>query len=212
MSLKIPARRRGFRLAAEVTAWTVAAVCLTGWTLATVSGRVARRDAVASFAAAQALQASSAPDTTLWSPERIQAWNDARRISGPAPLAILRIRRVGLEAPVLEGTDDWTLNRAAGHIADTAAPGAEGNSGIAAHRDGFFRSLKDVRVGDLLEIETLHGVVRYRIDRTWIVEPEDVSVLDPTPGAAVTLVTCYPFYFVGPAPQRYIVRAVRTGS
>ena len=111
--------------------------------------------------------------------------------------------------PVLEGTDDWTLNRAAGHIADTAAPGSEGNSGIAAHRDGFFRSLKDVRVGDLLELETLRGIARYRIERTWIVEPEDVSVLDPTPGAAVTLVTCYPFYFVGSAPQRYIVRAVR---
>lgn len=209
MELTAPALRRRLRLAAEVIAWTVGVVCLAGWIFATAGGRIARHEALTTFAAAQALHAAAAPDTTLWSPERIQAWNETRKIPGPAPLAILRIRRVGLEVPVLEGTDDWTLNRAAGHIADTAAPGSEGNSGIAAHRDGFFRSLKDVRVGDLLEVETLRGIARYRIERTWIVDPEDVSVLDPTPGAAVTLVTCYPFYFVGSAPQRYIVRAVR---
>jgi sortase A len=212
MASRNPAGRRGPLLAVEVTAWIAGVVCLAGWTFAIAAGNVGRHESLARFAAAQSLQLAGPPDQSLWSPERIQAWNETQKKAGPAPLAILRIRRIGLEVPILEGTDDWTLNRGAGHIADTAAPGAEGNSGIAAHRDGFFRPLKDVRAGDILEIETLRGNITYRIDRTWIVDPEDVSVLDPTPGSAVTLVTCYPFYFVGAAPQRYIVRAVRAGS
>jgi sortase A len=125
---------------------------------------------------------------------------------------VLRIPRIGLEVPVLEGTDEWTLNRGVGHIADTAIPGAEGNVGIAGHRDGFFRGLKDVRSGDILELETLQGSDIYRIERTWIVVPDDVSVLDQTSTRAVTLVTCFPFYFVGSAPERFIVRAVRTAT
>ncbi len=125
------------------------------------------------------------------------------------PLAVLRIARIRLVVPVLEGTSDVTLNRGVGHIEETAMPGTSGNSGIAGHRDGFFRSLKDVGVGDAIELETLQGKQTYRIERAWIVNPEDVSVLDPTPEQSITLVTCYPFYFVGSAPQRYIVRAVR---
>jgi sortase A len=130
----------------------------------------------------------------------------------PPPLAVLRIPRVGVEAPVLEGTDDWTLNRGVGHIEDTAAPGVDGNVGIAGHRDGFFRPLKDITPGDLLEVETRAGVAQYHVDRVWIVNPDDVSVLDPTPSPSVTLVTCYPFYYVGSAPQRFIVRAVRADA
>ena len=110
---------------------------------------------------------------------------------------------------MLEGTDDFTLNRAVGHIANTARPGSDGNSGIAGHRDGFFRGLKDITPGDAIELETLDGSEVYRVERTWIVDPEDVSVLDPTPARSLTLVTCYPFYFIGSAPRRFIVRAVR---
>jgi sortase A len=110
---------------------------------------------------------------------------------------------------VLPGTDDVTLDRAVGHIEGTAAPDAAGNVGIAGHRDGFFRGLKDITQGDLIELVTLQDTVAYRVEKTWIVDPTDVSVLDPTPGRALTLVTCYPFYFVGSAPQRFIVRAVR---
>ena len=98
---------------------------------------------------------------------------------------------------------------AVGHIEDTAAPGADGNTGIAGHRDGFFRGLKDITTGDAIELDTLNGKQIYRVERTWVVDPEDVSVLDPTPSRALTLVTCYPFYYVGPAPQRFIVRAVQ---
>ena len=197
-----------FWRAVEVVAWTAGVVCLSAWTLTVGSGHAGRREALKQFAA---LKAVGPPDMRLWSPERIRAWNDAEK-QPAAPLAILRIPRIGIEVPILEGTDDWALNRAVGHIADTAAPGADGNSGIAGHRDGFFRPLKDVNVGDVLEIETPRGSTSYRIERTWIVEPEDVSVLDPTPVRSVTLVTCYPFYFVGSAPQRFIVRAVRAAS
>jgi len=121
---------------------------------------------------------------------------------------VLRIPRIGLEVPVLEGTDDSTLDRGAGHIEDTPVPGADGNTGISGHRDGFFRGLKDVVPGDALELDLRSGTERYRIERIWIVEPDDVSVLEETPARSVTLVTCYPFYFIGSAPQRYIVRAV----
>ena len=148
----------------------------------------------------------------MWSPERVHAWRASLSREAPAPLAVMRLPRLGIEVAVLEGTDEWTLNRAVGHIEDTAAPESDGNIGIAGHRDGFFRPLKDVKVGDVMEIETVRRRDSYRVERTWIVQPEDVSVLDPTPAPAVTLVTCYPFYFVGSAPQRFIVRAVRTGT
>jgi sortase A len=113
------------------------------------------------------------------------------------------------DVTLFAGTGEVALNQGVGHIEDTAAPGTEGNSGIAGHRDGFFRGLKDIEAGDTLELETLHRKERYRVERIWVVNPDDVSVLDPTPQRALTLVTCYPFYFVGPAPRRYIVRAVR---
>jgi sortase A len=88
----------------------------------------------------------------------------------------------------------------------------DGNLGIAGHRDGFFRGLKDMTPGDLMELDTLQGTDVYRVERTWVVNPEEVSVLDPTSTPAITLVTCYPFYFVGSAPDRFIVRAVRVTS
>ena len=198
-------------IAAEWLAWTAALVCLTTVVVVSLSGRLGARRELALFAAARAesplAAATATPDLALWSPERILAWRESLRTSA-VPLAVMRIRRLGIEAPVLEGTDDWALNRGVGHIDDTAAPGDKGNSGIAGHRDGFFRALKDVATGDTIELETLHGTEHYSVERSWIVAPEDVSVLDPTPARALTLVTCYPFYFVGSAPQRFIVRAV----
>ena len=139
-------------------------------------------------------------------PERILARGTS--LDGPPRASAVLRTWIGLEAPVLEGTDDETLNRGVGHIDGTAIPGAAGNLGIAGHRDGFFRGLKDIAPGDTLELETLWGQVTYVVQTIWIVSPEDVSVLDPTPAPSLTLVTCFPFYFVGSAPQRYIVRAV----
>lgn len=124
------------------------------------------------------------------------------------PIALLRIGRVGLEVPVYADTTERNLNRGAGWVKGTAAPDDGGNIAIAAHRDGYFRVLKDVAVGDVLELESITQERLYRVTEISIVEPGDTSSLFATETAAVTLVTCYPFYFVGHAPQRYIVRAV----
>jgi sortase A len=113
---------------------------------------------------------------------------------------------------VLPGTDDQTLDRAVGHIDGTARPGTNGNLGIAGHRDGFFRGLKDITPGDVIEVDTMEGTDVYRVDQIWVVDPEDVWVLDPTPARTLTLVTCHPFYFIGAAPHRFIVRAVHAGE
>lgn len=149
------------------------------------------------------------PDMSLWSDKRIADYEHyGRAAAGPeVPEGILRIPSVNLELPVFGGTDEVNLTRGAGTIEGTAPLGAAGNTGIAGHRDGYFRALKDVSVGDSIVIETLAGTHDYRIDELLIVQPEDIYVLDPTDESVVTLVTCYPFYFVGSAPQRFIVRA-----
>jgi sortase A len=122
-------------------------------------------------------------------------------------LAVLRIPALHLEVPVLDGTDEVTLNRGVGRIASTALPGQGGNIGIAGHRDGLFRKLKDVRTGDAIELATISGTDIYVVDRIGVISPNDVAVLQPRTKDSVTLVTCYPFYFVGPAPRRFIVQA-----
>jgi sortase A len=147
-------------------------------------------------------------DMTLWSPGRVKAYQAALQQAPPPTLAILRIPRLKLEVPVYDGTEDAVLDLAAGRIEDTALPGTKGNVGIAAHRDGFFRVLKDIKQGDALVLDTPVATEQYRVEWIRITTPDDVSVIDPTPGPAVTLVGCYPFYHVGAAPQRFIVRAV----
>jgi sortase A len=121
----------------------------------------------------------------------------------------IEIARVGLSAMVVEGTDQATLRRAAGHIQGTAVPGQAGNIGIAAHRDTFFRPLRNVRLNDIVTLTTLRAEYRYRVVSTRVVSPHEVSVLNPSKQEVLTLVSCYPFYFVGPAPNRFIVRAER---
>jgi sortase A len=197
----------------EAVAWAAGIVCLAYVGVRHMDSVNSNRESMRRFAELTAEhRRGGSVDVTLWSEARIAAWHRTRDRSGPTPLAILRIPRIGLEVPVLEGTDELTLNRALGHIEDTALPGVDGNIGIAGHRDGFFRALMNVVPGDAIEVEALHGTEQYTIERTWIVTPDDVSVLDPTTEPSVTLVTCYPFYFVGSAPQRFIVRAVRTGA
>jgi sortase A len=147
-------------------------------------------------------------DMKLWSPNRVKAYKAVLARETPPTLAILRIPRLKLEVPVYDGTSDAVLDLAAGRIEDTALPGTVGNVGIAAHRDGFFRVLKDLKEGDALVLDTPIATEQYRVEWIRITTPDDVSVIDPTPGPAVTLVGCYPFYHVGSAPQRFIVRAV----
>lgn len=146
-------------------------------------------------------------DFRLWSDKRIAEYQESLARKVDPPLALLHISKVKLEVPVLEGTDDLTLNRGVGHIVGTARLGEEGNIGIAGHRDGFFRVLKDIELGDAIELVTPRRTERYTVDHIVLVRPDDVSVLRPRPIPSLTLVTCYPFYFIGSAPQRYIVQA-----
>ncbi len=136
---------------------------------------------------------------------------DARPRSTPEGSLIGRIEipRIGVSSIVLEGVAKKTLRRAVGHIPETALPEDGGNVGLAAHRDSFFRGLKDVRQDDLITFKTLEGTYEYRVEWTRIVQPTDTEVLEDAGGPALTLVTCYPFYYVGTAPERFIVRARR---
>ena len=140
------------------------------------------------------------------------------RASGthPAPsrrsgalVGMLDVPRLELTTPVVEGDDDGTLQRAAGHLPDTPLPWQEGNSAIAAHRDGLFRPLKDVKVGDEIRFRTTEREYRYRVTGTAIVMPDDLTVLRKQPRSTLTLITCYPFYYVGSAPKRFVVHAER---
>jgi sortase A len=113
---------------------------------------------------------------------------------------------------VLEGTSRMTLRRAAGHIEGTALPGQRGNVGVSAHRDTLFRPLRNIRQHDIITFTTAFGEYRYRVVSILVVRPSDVAVLDQVNTEVLTLVTCYPFYYVGPAPSRFIVRAERVGD
>jgi len=119
------------------------------------------------------------------------------------------IQRLGLSVIVVEGISAKILRRAAGHIPGTPLPGQRGNVGISAHRDTFFRPLRNIKQNDIIELTTLLGEYRYRVVSTRIVGPNDVAVLEGSGNEVLTLVTCYPFYFVGAAPDRFIVRAER---
>jgi sortase A len=123
-------------------------------------------------------------------------------------LARLDIPRLGVSVAVLQGTGSRTLRLGAGHIEGTPLPGKPGNSGIAGHRDTFFRELKDIRQNDEIELQTATGLLRYEVDWVKVVAPNDTTGLEPSTGeSTLTLVTCYPFYFVGPAPDRFVVHA-----
>jgi sortase A len=164
----------------------------------------------------------------IWFDARLQiaaetkAFEDARReaagaAGAPAPAsheapgdfrAKLTIPRLALTTIVRNGDDDRVLRYAAGHIPSTAFPGEKGNVALAAHRDTIFRGLREIQPGDHVLLQTERSDYEYIVDRTSIVNPTDVSVLNPTPGVnTLTLVTCYPFYYVGHAPKRFIVRA-----
>jgi len=127
-------------------------------------------------------------------------------------LGRLRIPRLHVAAMVREGADSRTLRMAIGHIPGTALPGKTGNVGLAGHRDTFFRALSNIEKNDAIDFETDSGTFRYMVESTRIVSPRDVSVLTASSGHTLTLVTCYPFYYVGSAPKRFIVRAVQVNT
>jgi sortase A len=149
---------------------------------------------------------SPEPDYSLWSEKRISDYHEGNAQRSDPPLAVLSIEKFDLKVPVYNGTDEINLNRGAGRIEGTAWIDSPGNLGIAGHRDGFFRDLKDIEVGDSIDMLTHQGNSEFVVSSITIVDPTDVSVLAPTDASTITLVTCYPFYFVGNAPKRYIVK------
>ncbi len=141
-------------------------------------------------------------------PAASEAPNEFSSTGPPAKQSVigrLEIPRLKLAVMVREGADEGTLSRAVGHIPGTALPGNIGNVGLAGHRDTFFRALRNIRADDTIELETTAGTYRYAVKSTRIVTPRDVSVLEASGGETLTLVTCYPFYYVGSAPKRFIV-------
>jgi sortase A len=119
----------------------------------------------------------------------------------------LSVPRLHLSAMVREGIDRNTLQLAVGHIPSTALPGEAGNVGVAGHRDTFFRGLKDLETRDTIRFSTSTGMFTYEVESLTVVEPDNVGVLDASHGNVLTLVTCYPFSYIGNAPKRFIVRA-----
>ena len=168
---------------------------------ARLEGEAGRQSAIEQFQAAPAT-----PDQSLWSEDRIRDYQASLALVTDAPVAILRVPDLHLEVPVFATDSELHLNRGAGLIAGMGLPDKGGNVGIASHRDGYFRVLKDIRPGQLIEVETLARTHRYRVVSTEVVDPTELRVLADTLDPTLTLVTCYPFYFLGSAPQRFIVR------
>jgi len=153
------------------------------------------------------LEEAALPDYQGWSQARASAHAKSLSRHPRSIVGRLLIPALNMNVMVLEGTDRWTLNRAVGHIEGTALPGSAGNMGISAHRDGFFRKLGDIRKGDEIAIVTTDKTYTYAVESTQVVYPQDTHVLARSRKPTLTLVTCYPFYFVGEAPQRFIVKA-----
>jgi len=202
----------------EIALLAAGLILVTVFVAIKVQSRISARLAVKKFTAEQAaalgetkqlsvLQTTADVDLSLWSNNRIKDYLESLEDVTDTPQAVLRIPRLHLEVPVYEGTEERVLNRGLGRIVGTAKLGEPGNTGIAGHRDGFFRSLKDIGPGDTLELVLPHRTDHYFVTKIIITNPDDVSVLEPSSAASLTLVTCYPFYFVGSAPQRYIVQA-----
>jgi sortase A len=192
-------------------------VLLTVWLGARLYSVVGSQAAIAQFESANQTESSgdvaTLPDPLakvpvdfrLWSPKRVSAYEESLALKTDPAVAILRIPKLHLEAPVFNGTDDVNLNRGLGRILGTAQIGEVGNLGLAGHRDGFFRGLQDIEMGDVIELVRAAHLDRYIVTEIRIVTPEDTSVLRPTTVPTLTLVTCFPFYFIGHAPERYIV-------
>jgi sortase A len=197
------------------------AILLTVWLAASLHGLISSRFAIWQFETARAAvsekesekefaktaSAVGDVDFSLWASKRVQAYKASLLGVTTSPLAVLEIAKMRIRVPVFDGTDDLTLNRGVGRIIGTSAVGGAGNVGIAGHRDGFFRGLKDISVGDEVDLVTAAEKATYIVDQIEIVSPANVLVLQPRSAPSLTLVTCYPFYFVGDAPQRFIVHA-----
>lgn len=146
--------------------------------------------------------------TDLWSKDRII---DYKKLEGDltySAIGVLNIKPLALTVPIFTGTDEAVLDRGAGWVTQTTALHGKGNIGIAAHRDSFFRPLKDIKIGHVIHLKTYSGERKFKVASTSIVSPDQIEVLNATQESQLTLITCYPFYFVGKAPKRFIVTAI----
>jgi sortase A len=145
-------------------------------------------------------------------------FESADHTGGPIPVSMgavigeMEVPRLGLKAIVVQGDTPRVLRRAVGHLPETALPGELGNVALAGHRDGFFRPLRYILVGDAITLKTNHGDFQYQVESTAVVAPSDIQVLRASGGRTLTLVTCYPFFYVGSAPNRFVVTAREVGS
>ena len=197
---------------------SIGLMLLAVWGSIRFYGAIRSHAAVAQFAAArqrglnhghrlpEALS-NSRVDFRLWSMQRISAYKDSLNKTFDPPIAVLSIPKLDLVVPVFDDTNDLTLDRGVGRIHGTTQVGQPGNLGIAGHRDGFFRGLQDIAAGDIIELARPRATDTYVVRKLEVVTPEDTYVLEPTPTPTMTLVTCFPFYFVGHAPKRFIVTA-----
>jgi len=173
-----------------------------GFITHTMNGGAEQNAAPPSKSAAESADTGSRAEPQT---EELPDW--PARITRGEDLGRIEIPRLRISSIIRQGVDDTTLSRAVGHVPYTALPGQTGNVGLAAHRDSYFRELRDVRAGDLIRLVTPKGTFEYHVESLRIVHPTNVEVLDPTPNPSLTLVTCYPFNYVGHAPKRFIVRA-----
>ena len=216
-----------FATSREVCRWCAMALCcgIASFELTasanTDSGQQAQEDAVNApvptrtliwiqdpWSGGTILTSFPPPDQSLWNAKKIKLYGEALKADFPPPLGVLVISDLNIEVPIYNGTEEHILDRGAGRIKGMAKMNENGNLGISAHRDSFFRGLKDIALGDVVLVQSAYGVEKYEVTNINIVPKEDVSVLAPVDHKTLTLVTCYPFYHVGAAPQRFIVTAL----
>lgn len=209
-------RRQLLRL--ETASWIAGTVLVIGTVAFGAAGALAGKMDLAQFERARAAAwrgyTEEAPVQELWSQKRVRDFQESLAKSIGEPLAVLRMPSLDLVVPIYGEDDEIYLNRGAGVVEGLSLPGKGGNLGVASHRDGYFRVLKDVKRGDPVFVELPKHVMEYRVDEIHIVDKADLSLLQETDDHILTLITCHPFYFIGNAPQRYIVRAsfVRTAA
>jgi len=186
--------------------WTERAFFLAGllcllyvgsiWTNASVEQRAAKRELAAMTESAHGSDAVKVPEA----------------VAQNSLIGALDIPRIGLSVAVREGDQGLALETAVGHLPDTPLPWQNGNAAFAGHRDTFFRPLRNLRFGDEIQLRTIQGTFEYEVRHMTIVEPDALWILDAPDDVALTLITCYPFTYIGPAPQRFIVQAERIGG
>lgn len=186
----------------EAVLWAAGSLAISAYLLNLAVAVAAQQSAIDAFR-----ERPISVDSSLWSESRKKGYATAlEQLGEHRAIGILSIPAIDLEVAIFDGTSARVLNLGIGRV----VPAVHGNLALAGHRDGFFRGLKDVAVGDIVMVETASGEESYQISKIFVVNPEDVFVLEPTDELSLTLITCYPFYFLGSAPQRFIVRATRS--